>query len=132
MLIVLLFTLLIASWYVWKSRMDDYMEKDPVVTALKIKLMPVFPELAAVKLMKGSSSYTINKHRVYICTEQDGRVYDSNMLTYVILHELAHVLSPDIGHGNKFQAIFAKLLERGARARVYDPTKPRIENYCKK
>jgi len=131
MLVIVIFTIFFALWYIWKNRTDDYMETDPDVVSLKMRLLPVFPELASVKMMKGDSSYTINKHRVYICTEHKGIRYDTNMLTYVALHELAHVLSPEIGHGRDFMQTFNRLLERGATAGLYDPSKPRIENYCK-
>lgn len=130
MIIIALLLVLFGLWYVWRSRMDDLMEMDPVVVALKARLLPAFPELASVKIMKGSASYTINKHRVYICTEHEGTAYDVNMLTYVALHELAHVLSPEIGHGSSFTRTFASLLARGSAAGLYDPTKPRVENYC--
>lgn len=131
MIVVIIFILLFASWYIWKNRTDDFMETDPVIVHLKNKLLPVFPELSRIKLMKGNSSYTINKYRVYICTEYKGKKYDTNMLTYVILHELAHVLTPEIGHGQDFVITFNNLLERGTRYGLYNPNLPRIENYCK-
>ncbi len=81
--------------------------------------------------MKGNASFTINKHKIYICTESNGEIYDDNMLTYVILHELAHTICVQIGHGKQFQKIFQSLLDRAERHYLFDPYKKRIENYCK-
>lgn len=113
------------------NKRDEYMEMDPVIVLLKDRLIYTFPELNNVKLMKGTSSYTINKYKIYICTEHNGVQYDTNMLTYVILHELAHVMTPEIGHGQDFVVQFNKLLDRAYFAGLYDPNKPRVENYCK-
>jgi predicted metal-dependent hydrolase len=109
---------------------DDKMEMDPTVIRLKNKLLPTFPELRNVKLMKGSESATINKYRVYLCTDYDGKSYDDNMLTYVLLHELAHVLTPEIGHGTTFRTTFEQLLTRAKQANLYDPKAIKPSNYC--
>ena len=76
-------------------------------------------------------SIMVNKQKIYLCTETNGEVYDDNMLTYVTLHELAHTLCPEIGHGKQFQDIFQTLLGRAERHKLFDPHKPRVENYCK-
>lgn len=109
---------------------DDKMEKDPTVIRLKNKLLPVFPELNNVKLMRGTESATINKYRVYLCTDYEGKSYDDNMLTYVLLHELAHVLTPEIGHGLTFRETFDNLLTRAKASGLYDPTAVKPTNYC--
>lgn len=106
------------------------MEKDPTVLRIKSKLIGTFPELKFVKLMKGVESATINKYRVYLCTDYDGIKYDDNMLTYVLLHELAHVTTPEIGHGVAFKLQFDSLLNRAANAGLYDPIAARPKNYC--
>mgnify|MGYP000311272075 CR=1 FL=1 len=60
----------------------------------------------------------------------DGVEYDDNMLTYVLLHELAHVLTSEFGHGAEFIENFKLLLERARQAGHYDPTLSKVENYC--
>jgi len=129
--LIILFIVFMAAWYFFKTNYENYLENEPVVVRLKNKLLPVFPELKYVKLMKGNASYTINKQKIYLCTELNGETYDDNMLTYVILHELAHTLCPEIGHGKQFQSIFQTLLGRAERHKLYDSRKPRVENYCK-
>lgn len=117
-------------WYVWKCIEDDRMERDPTVVRLKQMLIPTFPEIKNVKVMKGSSSYTVDKNKVYICTDYDNQKYDDNMLIYVMLHELAHVITPEIGHGKTFMDNFDELLQRATDAKLYDPELPKVKNYC--
>ena len=126
----MVFIILFGVWYIWRNKHDDFMEQDPTVVRLKNILKPYFPELNDVKLMKGPSSYTINKYRVYLCTEYDGVTYTDNMLVYVILHELAHVITPDIGHGETFMVNFNKLLQRAVDYGLYDPTISPVKDYC--
>ena len=54
------------------------------------------------------------------------------MLVYVGLHELAHVLCDEIGHTDKFYAIFDKLMDKAEEIGVYDRNIPVVDNYCKK
>ena len=132
MLIVLIFIIGLFIWFLLKSQYESYLENEPTVVRLKDKLAPVFPEMKKIRMMKGTASYTINKEKIYLCTEQqNGLPYDDNMLTFVILHELAHTICPDIGHGKKFQHIFKTFLDRAERHELYDSSIPRIENYCK-
>jgi len=130
MYIVIIFIILFGAWYILRNLHDDYMEKDPTVTRIKTKLINTFPELNYVKLMKGGESATINKHRVYLCTDYNGVKYDDNMLTYVLLHELAHVTTPEIGHGVAFKLQFESLLNRATTAGLYNPNVSRPKNYC--
>lgn len=107
-------------------------KNDKTVLRLKEKLIPFFPELLRVEMVRSDSSYTIDKKKIFLCTKFNGVEYDDNMLIYVILHELSHVLCKEIGHGEQFQHIFQGLLSRAELYNLFDPTKPRDENYCKK
>lgn len=118
-------------WLLHQQWTDYYNELDPIVVNLRTKLSPVFPEMNKVRVMKGDSSYTISKKKIYLCTEQNGKIYDDNMLTYVLLHELAHTINIFRGHGSEFRRIFDSLLKRATRHGLYDPNIPRVENYCK-
>jgi hypothetical protein len=83
-------------------------------------------------MVEDSESYTINKRVIHLCTRdpRNGKRYDKNTLMFVVLHELAHVLCPEIGHTNNFLNINTALLQYAASHGFYDPTKPFIKNYC--
>ena len=55
------------------------------------------------------------------------------MLIYVMLHELSHALmeGTDVKHETpEYHSIFQNLLDRAAKAGIYDPTQPIQKNYC--
>lgn len=114
-----------------KDSVEDNIENDQEILRLKLKLLPYFPELSNVKIYKGKKSYILNKKNMYICTsDKNGNSYDDNMLVFVILHELAHSLNSEIGHGEKFIKIFNELLKRAESYKLYDSNFPKVENYC--
>lgn len=117
-------------WYAAKLRREYFSEWDPTVVRLKYKLSATFPQLLKLRIAKSDASYTIDKKRIYLCTERDGVTYDDNMMTYVLLHELAHTLTAEIGHGREFGAIFRGLLRKAAENGLYDPNEPKVKNYC--
>lgn len=122
---------LVLVWYISTRIHEKYLEDDVMLVKLRTKLEPVFPEINNVILLRGKKSYTINKKRIHLCLyDKDGKYYDENMLTYVTIHELAHVKCPEIGHTDKFHAIFTSLLDQATKAGVYNPNKPIIRDYC--
>ena len=81
------------------------------------------------------TTYTINKQDMHICLRtrnQDEKLYDINLLMYVVLHELAHMCNyddyynPIQGHGDEFREIFKILVLEGIKANVY-----RYDDYYK-
>jgi hypothetical protein len=125
--------LLYELWTKWKSPSSDSYTRfdDPKLDELKQRLSLAFPEIRNLDLTGSNKSLTINKQHVFICTkDEQGEYYSDNMLIYVILHELAHVLCDEVGHTDKFRKIFQELLDRAHDAGVYDPSIPPIDNYC--
>jgi hypothetical protein len=122
---------LITIMFVGNRIREKYLEDDPVLCELKELLCPIFPEINNTILLRGDKSYTINKSRIHICLkDENDNYYHKNMLTYVILHELAHVLCDEIGHTEKFHSIFTDVLSKAVKAQVYDDKIPTIKNYC--
>jgi hypothetical protein len=125
---------------------EHHTQDDPVLVNIMDKLVPLFNGenytgeleelndrriLDEIKVYRGNKSYTINKQKVYICLlDENGEYYDENMLTYVILHELSHVICDEIGHTDKFHRIFDAVLDRATTEGLYDPSVPVIRNYC--
>lgn len=115
--------------YYYSDTYDKYY--DPKLEEIRDRLSVAIPEIKNVDISGSNKSFTINKKHVYICSkDESGQYYDDNMLTYVILHELAHVLCDEVGHTEKYKQIFRSLLERAHKAGLYDPSKPPLDNYC--
>lgn len=77
------------------------------------------------------TAYSENKgEKMAFCldTERDGkgRLIDLNTLTFVALHELAHVATVSIGHTPEYWQNFRMLLKEAAGIGIYDP-----EDYSK-
>lgn len=88
------------------------------------------------------TAYTLNKgQEMSLCLQSKNSVggnnepnflYDINLLTYVSIHELAHVMSISTGHNEEFYDNFKFLLEEATKMHVYekiDYTK-NPTNYC--
>lgn len=108
------------------------MQDDAMLYTLKAVLLPVHPIITDLKLYKGDKSYTINKKKVFICLyDENGDYYPLNMLVYVLLHEIAHVLNTeDVGHTPAFHSKFDELLDRATQLGIFNPSIPILQNYC--
>jgi len=55
-----------------------------------------------------STSYTINKgEEIHVCLREKDKnriLHDINTMMFVILHEMAHIMSDSIGHNNEFRS----------------------------
>jgi hypothetical protein len=69
------------------------------------------------------TSYSVNKgEKVYMCLRQRNEheeLVDENVLTFVSLHELAHIGTADIGHTPSFWNNFGWLLKRAEEIQIY-------------
>lgn len=106
-------------------------ETNPRIIEIKKLISPVNPEISKMNFRKGSKSYTINKEIIYLCIyDENGNYYDNNMMIYVALHEVAHVLCKSIGHTDEFRSIFENLLNIAEKKGIYDPKSPLVNDYC--
>ena len=89
---------------------------------LKIKTI-VIMETSADKNNYETTSYTINKKTVIFCIRSKimDNIHDINTLMYVLIHELAHILNPLVGHGAEFYEIFKFLLQQSIIINIYNP-----------
>lgn len=74
------------------------------------------------------TTYTINKSNIHVCLrsrDTSEKLYDINLLMYVILHELAHLCNynkdgqPIQGHGQEFREIFKILVKESILIGIY-------------
>ena len=84
-------------------------------------------ELTAYSENKGEKiAFCLNK------TKESSTLIDINTLTFVAIHELAHVMTKSVGHKQDFWKNFKFLLENAKAANIYVPVdyKKKPENYC--
>jgi len=119
--------------YSTHSAMERFDDIPPVINELKRDLAVVHPAFATTRIVKGDQSYTLNKKKVFLCLtdKKTGKMYDKNMLTYVLIHEMAHVLNKaDEGHTPAFHKKMDELLDIAEKKGVYDPRIPLVDDYC--
>lgn len=97
--------------------------------------------LSEAAIDKRYTTYTIDKEEMHICLrtrDQEEKLYDINLLMYVVLHELAHFCNynqdgdPIQGHGSEFKSIFKFFIIESIKIGIYDYTDyyENPEPYC--
>ena len=82
------------------------------------------------------TAYSENKgEKLAFCLntqKNGGKLIDINTLTFVAIHELAHIMTISEGHKQEFWQNFKFLLEQAKAANIYDPVnyKKNPESYC--
>ena len=74
--------------------------------------------------MESDAAYVINKKNMSFCLQKrkDQLVLeDLNLITYVGIHELSHIMSVEIGHGSEFIENFEFLLNYAKKLVYFDP-----------
>jgi hypothetical protein len=76
--------------------------------------------------MESDAAYVINKKHMSFCLQERPEnnkktIEDLNLMTYVGIHELAHIMSHEIGHGDEFISNFEFLLNYSKQLKYYDP-----------
>jgi hypothetical protein len=142
--------IIIFGFLVWLiiTQIEEYkLQDDPKLRELKEKVKPLFSKnkkyngvlsslnerdiMNEISLYKGEKSYTINKHKVFLCLKDENNdYYDDMMLLYVLLHEISHVLCNSIGHTEEFNDIFQALLDEASIMGIYNKEFEIIQNYC--
>ena len=114
------------------SLLHDYFEKDHFPEGGEIGQLNGRNVIDEITIQSSNGgSYTINKKAVHICMKDiKGDYYDRNMLIYVLIHEIAHVICDEIGHTPKFHRINDELLEHATKHSIYDPSQPIPLDYC--
>ena len=131
LIIVIVIVVVLVSISSYIQIKDYFSQSDELIQELKRDLSKVHPAISKVKIYKGDKSYTINKKHVYLCmTDNDGNYYDKNSLIYVLLHEMAHVITPEIGHTELFDKNFKMLIGRAESQGLYNSNIPLVKNYC--
>tara|TARA_Y100000389_G_scaffold202898_1_gene249646 strand:- start:7132 stop:7701 length:570 start_codon:yes stop_codon:yes gene_type:complete len=113
--------------------LDSLNEKDrDGIATLKKRFNP--DKLSETGLGAKYTSYSVNKgEEIAICVRQPNNTFiDDNTVMFVVIHELAHVMTKSVGHTTEFWDNMAYLLERGEELGIYNPKnyKEHPVDYC--
>jgi len=68
----------------------------------------------------GTTSYSINKgEQIILCLRTNNKLVDINTMMFVVLHELSHIATTDIGHTPNFWSNFRWILEESINIGMY-------------
>ena len=82
------------------------------------------------------TAYSENKgDKIAFCLDTEkgsGNLIDDNTLTFVGLHEIAHIATESVGHTNEFWTNFKFLLQEASKIKIYIPEdyKKKNKKYC--
>jgi predicted metal-dependent hydrolase len=97
----------------------------------KLKQNYTWDILSEAALDSRYTTYTVDKQDMHICLrtrDSNEKIYDIDLLMYVVLHELAHLCNydknsqPIIGHGKEFKEIFRILVLESIDLGIYNYT----------
>lgn len=115
----------------------DYMNKNKLPdadTASRLYNRWLVCELKETNSSEKSAAYTLNKSsEIRLCIrDEHGGFEDINTSMFVILHELAHVMSISYGHGEEFKNNFSYITHLASGLGIYKPEdfKNEPKTYC--
>ena len=86
------------------------------------------------KKYEGEAAYSVNKgERIGICLKNKNGMYENkNTMAFVLMHELAHIMTSEYKHNKKFWSNMALLIENAIEAKIYKYVEYRKnpETYC--
>ena len=80
-------------------------------------------------------SYSVNKgEKISLClrNKENNSFEDNNIIMFVVIHELAHIITEEIGHTDNFWNNMKELLEESEKLNIYTPVDYSKNNkeYC--
>ena len=100
-------------------------------TANKLKCRMSQESIMEVPNGDNTEGYTTDKGKIIkIKLRENGEYKDMNYITYVFLHELAHVMCDSYGHNNEFNKNFKFILKLAVEKNLYIPSKDNSVYIC--
>lgn len=123
------------SDYLYENKeLDKYKEYKSYIEQLKTKLQnTIIIESTSDSIY---TSYSVNKgEQLVFCIrsrKNANNIHDINLMMYVVLHEMAHIACPEIGHTPLFKKIFAFLANTAVELGMYTkiPFNSQPTEYC--
>lgn len=81
-------------------------------------------ELRETGIFEFNTAYTLNKGKeIRICLDHGGKEkLDVNLIMFVLLHEMAHVMSETYGHNKEFVDNMDIIVKTAVKIGIYSPT----------
>ncbi|AOM63501.1 putative metal-dependent hydrolase [Heterosigma akashiwo virus 01] len=119
----------IVSYCVHNSYPDKERSKRMLKRWKTIEVKEILPDDSHI-------AYLVDKSRILrLCVRKNytnGEIEDYNTMMFVVLHELAHMMSESYGHNKEFRENFLELIRVAGFLKIYTPTHYSITpvKYC--
>ena len=101
---------------------NDFPDKE---RALRLKQRWSIVELYEISQNDTNIAYLVDKNKALrLCVRKnytEGELEDINTMMFVILHELAHMMSASYGHNDEFKTNFLELIKIANFLEIYNP-----------
>lgn len=127
----------------FKKQLCDYLENKLKNNSIKSKFRTSVKRLLdnkdvileeVAKKYEGEAAYSVNKgERIGICLKnKNGKYENRNTMAFVLMHELAHIMTSEYKHNKNFWDNMAYLIENSIGAKLYKHVEysKQPENYC--
>ncbi len=118
-------------------QLGDYME-EKYPNDIRVKRFSKFRNTIIVESQPKSkfTSFSVNKgEKIVFCLRSrnsDEKLVNLNLLMFVALHELAHIMTKSVGHTEEFWDNFKWILIQAVKIKIYKPHdfQKKPEEYC--
>lgn len=77
-------------------------------------------ELREIPKNESGAGYTINKSHIYLCLSKNDKVNNIDDIMFVLLHEVAHIMSLSFGHGDEFRKNFDFIVKLAVKLNLWN------------
>ena len=111
---------------IYKTYHDRFIKLSSMIRTIKINEKSIIDK---------NTSYTINKgDEIVLCLKfkDNDKYHEINDIKYILIHELAHIICPEVGHTKVFYDINKYLLTEAIRLKLHNITNYKLNplNYC--
>lgn len=110
---IVLLIIIFGIIFIFSNQRDPYLEslKPILYRILEKSGYHMIDHTIPIDLRKSKSrTYTLDKQRIYVVVDKpNGHPYNRDTLLFVLLHEIAHILSPNEHHTKEFHRIEKRL-----------------------
>lgn len=134
-LIIIIIIIIILAIFLNRPQGDP---SHPIIVELKEAIIKMDNSFNQIDIRSSNSAKTVNKKIILLCLHnpETKESYKFNHILAVLLHEMAHYFSKSYGkhendHNEEFMINYEKLVKRAIDVKIFDPTDPPPDNYCK-
>lgn len=110
---IVLLIIIFGIIFLFSNQRDPYLESlKPILSKILEKSgYHMIDHTIPIDLRKSKNrTYTLDKQRIYVVVDKpNGQRYNRDTLLFVLLHEIAHILSPNEHHTKEFHRIEKRL-----------------------